>query len=258
MNTEIVIKPEKFTKFLLGIIFFLLIGHLMYVFTQLVYGYKLRYIFQVFYFNSEGNFPTLYSVAALTLASLLLFFVGYLKKVRKNKFANQWLVLGGLFFLLSYDEAAEMHERLKYIREYLPESSMDFLYFAWVIPYAALTLFIGIFFIRFLLGLPRKTAGLFIVAGTIFVTGAIGFELLNSYYWTGSRVMLHLVITVEELLEMLGIVLFIYAILSYIKTEMGPKIGLMLNNSPTEDVTVQKKVYNIDKSPDLNFNEKKI
>jgi hypothetical protein len=61
---------------------------------------------------------------------------------------------------------------------------------------------------------------LFLLAGAIYVSGALGMESIGAYigdvisfntkaYW--------LVSIFEELLEMFGVVVFIYSLLSYIK-----------------------------------------
>ncbi len=204
---------------------------MMYVFTQLVYGYELRYIFEVFYFNAEASFPTVYSVSALLFASLLLLIVGAIRKGNGKPFAKQWIILGVIFFLLAYDEAAQIHEKFKFIRDYLPSETMGFLYFAWVVPYFGLVVVVGLYFIRFLRHLPKRTATLFIAAGFIFVGGAVGMELLNSYYWKGSRAMLLLVITLEELMEMFGVVLLIYGVLDFMKNEMGNSVKIMVEKA---------------------------
>jgi hypothetical protein len=203
----------------------------------------------MFDFNSEGNLPTMYSVGALVIASILLFFVGFIKRRQKDKFALHWLFLGSIFFFMSYDEAAKMHERLNEItRSFLPESSMDFLYFAWVIPYAILALAIGIIYLQFLKNLPKRTALLFIAAGATFITGALGFEMLTSYF-RGVGFTIHLIITIEETLEMLGIILFIYAILDYIKNNIGETLQLTSTEANQEEITTQKPIFKVRKEP---------
>lgn len=240
MNTSLIINPRKVAKILLSIIAVLFVFHLMYVFTQLVYGYKLREFFKMFDFNSEGNLSTMYQVGALVITSFLLFFVGFIKKRENDKFAVYWLALGGIFFFMSFDEAAKMHERLNVVtRAMLPESSLDFLYFAWVIPYAILVLFVGIVYIRFLLNLPKRTAILFLVSGAIYVTGAIGFEMLTSYY-RGPGFIIQLVITIEETMEKLGIVFFIYSILDYIKYNIGATINIRINDAEPVALKMKK------------------
>lgn len=64
--------------------------------------------------------------------------------------------------------------------------------------------------------------------------------MLTSYFRYEGGFMIHLVITIEETLEMLGIVLFIYSILDYIKNTVGSKLRVNVDPSPQKEVTFQK------------------
>ncbi|MDQ3534031.1 MAG: peptidase M48 Ste24p [Bacteroidota bacterium] len=208
----------------------------------------------MFNFNAEGNLPTFYSVMAILFAALLLLIVGLLKKKEKLKDANYWLVLSAIF-AMAYDEAAQIHERLSSIvRVYLPEESYDFLYWAWVLPYALLTLIFVYAFTKFLIRLPRRTAIYFIFSGIIFITGAIGMELFNSYFFFNegrNSLGLHLAFTIEETLEMLVIALFIFAILDYIKFFMGQELFIGINQFKNEE-------YKIHNRKHIYLNEKEL
>jgi glycosyltransferase involved in cell wall biosynthesis len=68
-----------------------------------------------------------------------------------------------------------------------------------------------------------------IIAGLIYVTGAIGIELIGGRYSElyGYNVTYFVITTLEELLEMVGVVVFIYALTSYIDSEFkGLRLGL--------------------------------
>jgi hypothetical protein len=59
---------------------------------------------------------------------------------------------------------------------------------------------------------------LFLVSGSIFVSGAIGFELLGgrqAELYGKDNVLYCFFYTCEELLEMLGVAVFIYTLLRY-------------------------------------------
>lgn len=104
------------------------------------------------------------------------------------------------------------------VREALGTSG--FLYYAWVIPFGLITLVIGAIYLRFLIRLDKTTRYLFIFSGMIYVTGAIGMEIFEGKineqggYMNFSYVLL---VTVEESLEMLGLSIYIYAAVNYIK-----------------------------------------
>ena len=97
------------------------------------------------------------------------------------------------------------------------------LFFAWVIPYGiALFIFLAAY-LKFTIELPARTRLLFVSAGCIYVTGAIGFELLGGHHYAlyGQENLMYIVLsTSEELFEMGGIVVFVHALLSYVSLEL--------------------------------------
>ena len=72
---------------------------------------------------------------------------------------------------------------------------------------------VGLSYIPFLWQYRWRAAGLFLLAGAIYVGGAVGVE-----HWTGSDVnSLHynMWTTLEEGMEMAGVIVFIYALLDF-------------------------------------------
>jgi len=77
--------------------------------------------------------------------------------------------------------------------------------------------------------LPKKTLKFFIIAGVVFLTGAVGLELIGGRveelygipvektFDNSANVLFKFLYTCEEFLEMLGIIIFIYALTSYKK-----------------------------------------
>ena len=77
---------------------------------------------------------------------------------------------------------------------------------------------------RFLFRIPRRSAILFIFAGVCFVSGALVMELISGHVYqaAGSKNILYVVVqTLEETLEMSGIVIFIFALIDYIEKSIG-------------------------------------
>ncbi|MBN1877062.1 MAG: hypothetical protein JXA33_22760 [Anaerolineae bacterium] len=226
MNIEI--HPPKILIKLLYLILGLLLANVIVILAQLYIAYDyirwlpIQTLLRLFDFSMEMNIPTLYSSFALVIAGVLLAVIASLHQ-RQGESYLPWVGLALIFLFLSVDELAGIHEILtEFVRESLNTSGL--LFYAWVIPYGiALIAFVGIYF-RFILRLPRKTMVLFVASGAIFVIGAIGFELLGGRYadlYGVSRANSNYLTyaffyTCEELFEMLGIVVFIYALLSYI------------------------------------------
>ena len=121
------------------------------------------------------------------------------------------------FLFAGMDEATMIHERISEGIKHFVDTSGVF-YFAWVIPYSVLVLVFAMVFLRFFLRLPADTRRHVALAGFLYVTGAIGFELLGGA-WVSSNskdAVFYLFATIEESLEMLGSIIFIYAFSNYI------------------------------------------
>ncbi len=229
------LSPEDVLKKNICLIMILLAANLIGVILKIFFNHDFIYgLGPMFNFNTEMNVPTLYSSFALICASILLFIVGYLHK-KINLSYIPWFGLSFIFLFLSIDETSSIHERLTTpVKETFNTSGL--LFYAWVIPYGIGLLVFLLIYSKFLLSLPRQTMILFIVSGSIYVAGAIGFELLGGQQaeLTGPNDLLYsLFYTCEELLEMLGIALFIYTLLTYIVTEFNTmKINIV--NRPQE------------------------
>ena len=68
--------------------------------------------------------------------------------------------------------------------------------------------------------LPPATRRLFVLAAILYIGGAIGIEMIGGQHASlyGEQNLEYAIITaLEELLEMLGTVVFIYGLLSYMK-----------------------------------------
>jgi hypothetical protein len=168
----------------------------------------------LFSLSYEGNVPTFYSAAILSLAAVLLSFSAVAARKNGDGFVPHWWILALGFFYIAIDEVFSIHEMAGGLL-----SLSGVLYFSWVVPAAALVLLIGVSYLRFLQHLPRRTALRFFIAGTIYVGGAVVMELPLGY-WTekhGSHNLGYgLIDAVEETLEMVGINLFILWLLDHL------------------------------------------
>lgn len=226
---NIVIRPGNVFKTLLCIISFLLFANIAAVVMKYYFQHRSCYgLVPMFDFDAETNIPTFYSSIALLLSSFL---IALIASCHKKNAAPYWLWAGLslVFLFLSVDEFASIHESLGDPVDRLLKSSgliksPKILFYSWIIPYGiALTAF-GIAYLKFLIALPRKTMLLFIISGGIFVAGAIGFETLSGIQERqyGENFLYGILYTFEESFEMLGIALFIYALLSYIVEHFRP------------------------------------
>jgi len=184
--------------------------------------------------GEESNVPTWYSSITLLVCSLLLAVIAAAKKAQGDRYTLHWVILSAIFLVMSVDEVAMLHEALgetvATVLGFVGYSPSGVLYAAWVIPGAIFVFIVALAYLRFLFDLPRRTMLWFFVAGAIFVIGALGLEILSSrlsslYGWENLesmpdkvKIVIAVQTAIEELFEMSGVVVFIYALLSYIST----------------------------------------
>lgn len=189
-----------------------------------------RYLTQMFNLDEEINFPTYFSTFLLLTSSVLFLLIASSKRKIKDRFSLNWYTLSFIFFFMSMDEILMLHEQLSApIRNVM--HTTGFFYFAWLLPAViSLIIFIG-FNINFLFSLPNKFQKLFFSSAFIYVTGAFLMEMVGGKFLSfyGQNNMGYaLVTTIEESLELFGIILLLYALLNYVKTEL-PSLSLKLN-----------------------------
>lgn len=176
--------------------------------------YQINDLFNV---DQEGNIATWYNAMLWFMATVLTFVIAHFQLQQKNRWRFHWVGLAVLFFYLTLDEAAAIHEIFTIpLRESL--SLGGYLDFAWVlvgIPFALIMM--GIF-ARFVLALPKWTKRLFILAGLIFLGGAVGIEAISANEWylhDGPTLLYSAINAFEEFFEMSGVIILIYALLRY-------------------------------------------
>lgn len=215
------IRPSQSAKVLGGLIgllaLFSLIGQISKHF--LGHGRLLGFVYQ-FSLGNEGNISTYFATLLLLSASLLLGVVARLAYQRKDSYRRQWVILALIFAYLSLDEFAMLHEHLgELTSEYFLDGG--FFTYTWIIPGAVLLAVFAIGFARFFWHLAPRWKVLFAVSGLIYVGGAFGVEMISGWYLLqhGQGTFTYeLFVTVEEVMEMMGIALFIYSLLEYIRT----------------------------------------
>jgi hypothetical protein len=205
---------------------FLLIGNILSVFllfnTGVIDNRFVRLLIKLFNFDSEANLPTYFSSLLLLSNGILLALIGIRYKALGQKFWG-WFGLSIIFMFLALDEMIQIHEQLDApMKAFFNTSGL--LYYAWVIPYVIITIIIAIANFKFMMRLPKLILKYFIVAGILFVGGAVGMEVLSGIHLEkyGNKTLTNaLIYSFEELLEMSGSVVFLYALVSYIQLKFN-------------------------------------
>ncbi|MEG4854539.1 hypothetical protein QUB10_27085 [Microcoleus sp. B5-D4] len=225
MKFQIPLTPGAVTQFLIRVVTSLaLLSVLSQMSLYFLPNAKLADFFtKAFNLDAEKNIPTLYSCLALLFSSLLLGVIAYAKNLDSDYYKKHWKILSFIFLFLSLDEAGSLHEKLIDPLRGLLNATGVF-YFTWIVPFGFLVVIFLFSYSKFVLHLPVSTKKLFVAACALYIGGAIGMEMVGGYIsstmgeWGLSY---KIVVNIEESLEMLGIVVFIHALTSYIKTYLG-------------------------------------
>lgn len=219
--TSVTLRAAGILRGLLAVTTVLLLLHLLAVASYL---YDWRFPARdKFYFDAELNIPTVYSCFLLLSCATLLAWIAAAKRRQDDPFRWHWLGLAALFFALTVDEAAALHELL--IRPLRDAYALTgWLRFPWVIAGGSFAVVFAIAYLRFLRHLPTRTAGLFLLAGCLYVGGAVGMEMVGGRVFmeegTPGRTLVPYMVamTLEELFEMAGAIVFLMVLLQYLRT----------------------------------------
>jgi hypothetical protein len=216
---EIKITPKRLSLAFGGMVAALLAAHVVTQTIRFATGDNfLLGLVPLFSIGSDKNLPTFYSAFAILFCAILLTLIGRASTKDRYLSFGYWYGMAVVFVFLSVDEMLMLHERtIDPLRTMLDASGL--LYYTWVLPYGIGVLIFAAIYARFLFRLRRRTRLLFVIAGTIYVVGAIGVEMLTGLYFEshgGGNPGYVALQTVEETLEMSGIVIFIFALADYL------------------------------------------
>lgn len=217
------LNPKHVIGWIVAILAALLMAHGMAL--LMTYGFGHDYVFglvPLFNIALEQNLPTLFSTMLL-LANGCMFFVLYRVDDSSRYTRNVWMLLAAAFWFLGVDESALIHERLSApVKELFPVGR--YLFFAWIIPYgiAAALLAVAVLYPIWQLGWRYRL--LFGAAGLVYLSGAIGMEILGGNYYQANQQQVDLTYrlfqTVEETFELVGLTILVYTLLDLIRNRI--------------------------------------
>jgi len=214
------IDRARFSALLVLVVLVLLANHV--ILQVLHYQWHLGHwvLRDLFDVDEEENFPTWFSAAVLLLCASLLYAIAAKKTRELDRFSRHWLFLSMAFVVMSVDEVAGIHEALNTVTDA-----------PWTIPGAMIVTLAALFYVRFLTHLPVRTRVAFVLAGAMFVGGAVGVEHATDWYLEShdfDSLGYNLLTAVEEGMEMFGIALFIDALLGYMEAGKAAQVELVV------------------------------
>ncbi|TFD73452.1 hypothetical protein [Cryobacterium gelidum] len=171
------------------------------------------------YADGEANLWAWASGLLLAGIGVSLAAVGFAARNERHRSAP-YFVLAALALMLSADEIAQLHEKLARF-----DFDTDFT-FAWLSVGVPVAIVVGLIVLWIARRIDRQLRRRLIVAGTFFLLGAVGFEAIGGIVIRGqlddlARTSLpyHLLVGIEEGLEVTGALLALAAALSALTVE---------------------------------------
>lgn len=239
---NITITPKKISRFLINIVLVLLAVHLFAtLFIRHGLGYHSAWEFvPTFDFNQEKNFPAFYSSAVILLCAYILWKISNLVNEKAQSNSIYWKGMSIIFIFLALDEFYSIHEEIGRLADGVFEygAAGGFLTHGMTFVYLIIFGLISLLFVRFFFRLPKKTRIQFVVAGVVFVFGAVVMEIIGGKYLfetDGEEDIIYTFLyTIEESLEMYGMILFVAALTRYYLYSLGTN-ELTLNFNIVQD-----------------------
>jgi hypothetical protein len=231
-HIDLVLRPRGVARLCAAVIAMLVGAHLL---SQIArFGFARAYLMGLtgkVYLGAEASIPNWFSTLLLLACAITLFAIG----AGAERHAAYWRGLAIIFVALSLDESAALHDLaapfftgvIASLARVVGGPFIGLAHkpgYAWLVPGVVVTVAVAASYVRFLAALPRPTRVRFLVAGAIYIAGAVGFEALDGWYsglYGSGNVTFVTLLTIEETLEMVGASLFLYALLTTVEEQFG-------------------------------------
>jgi hypothetical protein len=169
--------------------------------------------------DAERSIPTWFQSTLLLLAGALTALIALLRSRASGSYVRHWIVAAVALILMSGDEMLALHEELIDPMRALLDVGGGLIYFAWIVPGAVVAVAFAVTYLRFLAHLPERIRTLLVTAGILYLTGVLGVEAIDGAYASsqGNYTLGYMLLTdLEEVFEMAGQLVLIYALLSFL------------------------------------------
>lgn len=217
---------------------------------------KLWPITRQFDFSEEGNYANWYESVTLLLCAVLLATIASVTKKMGGRYRRHWIGLAVVFLFVSIDEAAQIHETtvsilVAQVRHYFREKKIATAEgsptganqsaaaanprhesshskgedspnakTSWIPIYLGVMAVLTLVYLRFFFALAPRIRFYFALAAVLYLGGAVGVERLVyaplSARYGDAAFICQLVTNISELMEMLGVAVFVYPLLTYL------------------------------------------
>jgi len=241
-RTRITLNPRNIVILLSTITILLLVAHLVtiampYIFEGFEHG-LVRLLFSLFFLDGEGNVPAIFSTW-LFLLNAVIFLIVWKAACLSGDSHKIWLFLSSVFVFLALDESISIHERLiDPLRQALGATGI--FYYAWIIPYGVGVVLLAIIAIPVFWRMQKRIRFWFGLSAATYLVATIGLEMISGKYLVMMNEQKDIVwifmVTVEESLEMAGLIILVYAQLLLLRDKYN---GFLIYMPGTGDASQQ-------------------
>ena len=175
--------------------------------------------------NHEGSIPTWYATITLASCAAMLAVISVDAARRGKPYPLQWAALAVIFALLSLEEILGVHsEATARLRSIVSITDGPGYAIALVVIAIVGLVVLALLFGRFYLQLPSRWRTWFTIGGVVYLIGVFASDAVGDYLISAAgepTLAYDVVLTVEEALEMTGVLIFIVMLLEYIRTFVG-------------------------------------
>jgi len=195
-----------------------------------------RVLFSLFFIDGEGNLPAIFSTW-LFLINAVLFLIVWKAACLAGDSQKIWLFLSSVFVFLALDESISIHERLiDPLRQALDATGI--FYYTWIIPYGIGVVLLSIFAIPVFWRMQKRIRFWFGLSAATYLFATIGLEMISGKYLVMMNEKKDIVwifmITLEESLEMVGLIILVYALLLLLRNKYN---GFLIFMPGTSDAS---------------------
>ena len=241
-RTRITLNSRNIVILLSTITILLVVAHLVtiampYIFEGFEHG-LVRLLFSLFFLDGEGNVPAIFSTW-LFLLNAAIFLIVWKAAGLSGDSHKIWLFLSSVFVFLALDESISIHERLiNPLRQALGATGI--FYYAWIIPYGVGVVLLAIVAIPVFWRMQKRIRFWFGLSAATYLVATIGLEMISGKYLVMMNEQKDIVwifmVTVEESLEMVGLIILVYAQLLLLRDKHN---GFLIYMPGTGDASPQ-------------------
>ena len=182
MNIRFALPADRTARFLgIGVALLVLLD-LVGTACHLVFHVKAAAFITLFDLDLESNLPTFYNCFLFFVCAGL--FLAH-SRLWNTKQRYGWLVMAGACAFLGVDEGSQIHERFMLVTLRLLNhgqnngSDLGWLYYAWVLPYGIAAALLVLTLTKWMLALDKDMRKGFIISGLVYVFGAVFMEMYS-------------------------------------------------------------------------------